>query len=52
VIEDRSVEIAKRAAAVNVEIIKANSNLKQQLRISKAQVEVLTHPNECLHTLL
>ena len=38
VIEDRSVEQAKRAAAVNVEVVKANNILKQQLRLSKSQV--------------
>ena len=38
VTEDRSVEQAKRAASVNVEVIKANNTLKQQLRLSKSQV--------------
>ncbi|DBA75005.1 TPA: hypothetical protein ACH3X1_010348 [Trebouxia sp. C0004] len=39
VTEDRSLEQAKRAAAVNVEVVKANNLLKQQLRVSKSQVK-------------
>lgn len=35
---DRALEQARRAAAVNVEIIRANGALKQQLRVSKTQV--------------
>ena len=36
--EDRALDQARRAAAVNGEVIKANTVLKQQLRLSKAQV--------------
>ncbi|KAL0045610.1 hypothetical protein WJX82_011302 [Trebouxia sp. C0006] len=39
VTEERSLEQAKRAAAVNVEVVKTNNILKQQLRVSKSQVK-------------
>lgn len=48
VIEDRSMEQAKRGAAVNTEIIKANSVLKQQLRVSKLQVKILPILNSAI----
>lgn len=35
--EDRSLEQAKRAAAVNAEVVRANTFLKQQQRLSKMQ---------------
>ncbi len=41
VTEERSLEQAKRAAAVNVEVVKANNILKQQLRVSKSQVQMV-----------
>ena len=42
--EDRALEQAKRAAAVNAELAKANNALKQQQRLSKAQVKLC-----CIH---
>ncbi|KAL0039742.1 hypothetical protein WJX77_006636 [Trebouxia sp. C0004] len=50
VTEDRSLEQAKRAAAVNVEVVKANNLLKQQLRVSKSQADELKIENICLRS--
>jgi hypothetical protein len=36
------LEQAKRAAAVNVEVVKTNNILKQQLRVSKSQVQIVS----------
>ena len=42
-LEERFLEQNKRASTVNTELIRANTNLRQQLRAVKAQVSCYQH---------